>query len=50
MLQQFYRNYVVPNKPVIFTDLIQDWPAMKSWQDDAYLCSLVGEHMVRTEQ
>ena len=28
---EFIENYLKPQKPVVFTDLSKDWPAMKKW-------------------
>ncbi|KNC81708.1 hypothetical protein SARC_05980 [Sphaeroforma arctica JP610] len=38
----FLRDYVTPNVPVIITGLVDDWPAMRKWGDDDYLCDTIG--------
>jgi hypothetical protein len=30
-LEAFIRDYAIPNKPVIITDIVQNWPAYKNW-------------------
>eukprot|EP01027_Heterolobosea_sp_BB2_P017534 GEZU01024822.1.p1 GENE.GEZU01024822.1~~GEZU01024822.1.p1 ORF type:complete len:316 (+),score=87.76 GEZU01024822.1:57-1004(+) len=30
-LEEFTREYFIPNKPVILTDVMNDWPAMTEW-------------------
>jgi hypothetical protein len=32
--EEFIENYLIPKKPVIFTDLIKDWPARDKWTFD----------------
>ena len=39
---QFYKDYVNVNKPVIFTDLVDKWPALTKWTLD-YLIDSFGE-------
>ena len=29
--EEFIENYLKPKKPVVFTDLAKDWPAMTKW-------------------
>ncbi len=29
--EEFYNEYLKPGKPVVFTDLVKDWPATKKW-------------------
>jgi hypothetical protein len=30
-LEAFIRDYAIPNKPVIITDVVENWPAYKKW-------------------
>ena len=30
-LEQFQREYEIPNRPVILTDVVGKWPAMRKW-------------------
>lgn len=30
----FHRNWVCPNKPVVFTDAFEDWPALPRWNNE----------------
>ena len=30
-LQEFREKYEIPNKPVIITDIVKNWPAYKNW-------------------
>lgn len=32
--QEFIENYLKPKKPVVFTDLVKDWPALQKWTFD----------------
>lgn len=32
--EEFIENYLKPKKPVIFTDLVKDWPATEKWTFD----------------
>jgi hypothetical protein len=32
--EEFIENYLKPKKPVIFTDLVKDWPAVEKWTFD----------------
>jgi len=32
--EEFIENYLKPKKPVIFTDLVKDWPAAEKWTFD----------------
>ncbi len=34
--EEFTEHYLKPKKPVVFTDLAQDWPAMKKWTFDFF--------------
>lgn len=38
---EFIENYLKPKRPVVFTDLAKDWPAMQKWTFD-YLASKYG--------
>lgn len=40
-VEEFVAEYEEPNKPVIITDALQNWPAMKSWNRE-YLIDLAG--------
>ncbi len=33
----FLRDWVTPNKPVVFAGAVQHWPALRRWKDPAYL-------------
>ena len=30
-IDEFYRDYVYPNKPVVITGMVDDWPALELW-------------------
>lgn len=32
--EEFIENYLKPKKPVVFTDLVKDWPALDKWTFD----------------
>jgi len=42
---EFYRDYVATNKPVIITDAISHWPALKKWTN-SYLLSKIGDKLI----
>lgn len=48
-LENFLRNYFLPGVPVILTDSINHWPAMKNWSDIAYLQRVAGHRTVPVE-
>jgi histone arginine demethylase JMJD6 len=33
-LDRFYSQYDSPGKPVVITNAMEDWPAMKNWQPE----------------
>lgn len=43
--EDFRKEYFKPRKPVVISDLSQDWPALKKWNWD-YFISLVGHEKV----
>jgi Cupin-like domain len=43
--QSFLKTYKANNRPVIFENLCDEWPAKKKWTVD-YLCSVVGDKLV----
>jgi len=43
--EDFYRNYVKKQKPVVVEHLIEDWPAFSKWNFD-YIKKLAGEKTV----
>jgi len=42
---QFLRDFVLPNKPCVVTGLMDDWPAMRRWNDD-YMRERLGDKQV----
>ena len=44
----FYKNYVLPNKPVVISQAISEWKAISSWSVD-YFKSIAGETNIRVE-
>jgi len=44
----FYRDYVSKNKPVILTEMIDGWKALKKW-NHKYLKSKYGEELVSVD-
>lgn len=42
---EFLRDWVCPNKPVIFKKAVQHWPALKKWTSD-YLRLKIGDNRV----
>ncbi|KAJ9053880.1 hypothetical protein DSO57_1020050 [Entomophthora muscae] len=47
-LEDFIEEYEVPNRPVIITDVIENWPAFKTWTEEK-LTELYGEVKFRAE-
>jgi hypothetical protein len=47
-LNDFINEYAIPNKPVIITDIVDQWPAFTKW-DFKYLCELSPEKKYRAE-
>lgn len=43
--KEFINNYYKPQKPVVITNQIEDWPAFKKWNLN-YIRSLAGDKMV----
>ena len=43
--EEFIKNYVKPQKPVVIENLIEDWPAFEKWNLD-YIKQLAGEKVV----
>ncbi|KAL6075674.1 JmjC domain-containing protein 7 [Balamuthia mandrillaris] len=39
---EFYREYVAPNKPVIFTNSVDHWPALTRWSNE-YLAEVLAD-------
>jgi len=50
-LETFLVNYMLPNKPVILTNVIDNWPALgeHSWEDIEYLKEVAGPRTVPIE-
>lgn len=44
----FYNNYVLPNKPVVISEAINEWEALSSWSID-YFKSIAGKTDIRVE-
>eukprot|EP00743_Colponemidia_sp_Colp-15_P010542 GILK01011623.1.p1 GENE.GILK01011623.1~~GILK01011623.1.p1 ORF type:complete len:483 (-),score=71.96 GILK01011623.1:136-1479(-) len=36
-MEEFTREYLVPNKPVILTDVVTQWPAFKEWNEQTLI-------------
>jgi hypothetical protein len=47
-LEEFQRDYGIPNKPVIITDVVTKWPAINKWTIE-YLLSKYGNVTFRAE-
>ncbi|RIA98447.1 hypothetical protein C1645_685850 [Glomus cerebriforme] len=47
-LSEFIREYAIPNKPVIITDVVTEWPAFKKWNME-YLVEKYGDVIFRAE-
>ncbi len=45
----FLETYLIPGRPVIITNYIDDWPAIASWPNMEYWRSLAGLRMVPVE-
>lgn len=43
--KEFIENYLKPNKPVVVTEAMNDWPALKVWTPD-YLSQKLGKYEV----
>ena len=48
-LEDFLRDYFLSGVPVILTDSINHWPAIKNWNDIAYLQRVAGHRTVPVE-
>ena len=44
----FYKNYVLPNKPVIISKAVNEWKAFSTWSID-YFKSIAGDTNIRVE-
>jgi len=44
---QFHQRFVSRNKPLVLTDAIADWPALRRWSNE-YLLSRVGDEQARS--
>lgn len=34
-VEEFITEYFIPNKPVVLTDVVTEWPAYKNWNKEA---------------
>lgn len=46
---QFQRDHFLKSKPVLLTDCMQHWPAMKKWGQAGYLTTMAGNRTVPIE-
>ena len=46
--EDFARKYVIPRKPIVFRNVVKDWPAFKLWSDE-YLTEKYGDMELRLE-
>ncbi|GBC05241.1 hypothetical protein RclHR1_06120005 [Rhizophagus clarus] len=47
-LSEFIKEYAIPNKPVIITDVVTKWPASRKWNME-YLVEKYGDVLFRAE-
>jgi lysine-specific demethylase 8 len=47
-VDRFVRDYLLPQKPVVITGALDDWPALARWDED-YLRRTVGSRRLRVE-
>ncbi|CAJ0767392.1 1369_t:CDS:2, partial [Entrophospora sp. SA101] len=47
-MDEFINEYAIPNKPVIITDIVTNWPAFKKWSLE-YLVENFGDVKFRAE-
>lgn len=45
---EFYRDFVAPNRPCIFTSLINDWDGLSKWSNE-YLSNKIGKCQVTVD-
>ncbi len=45
---RFATRYVAANKPVIITDALSDWPAMRLWSSE-YIAEQAGDRLVTVD-
>ncbi|XP_063821044.1 bifunctional peptidase and arginyl-hydroxylase JMJD5 [Ostrinia nubilalis] len=48
-MENFYRNYILAEKPVILRNCINHWPALSKWRDQNYFIKLAGPRTVSIE-
>lgn len=48
-MEQFFKNYILAEKPAILDNCINHWPALKKWKDQNYLIKLAGLRTVAIE-
>lgn len=48
-LEDFLRDYFLPGIPLVLTDSIDHWPAMRNWNDITYLQKVAGHRTVPVE-
>lgn len=46
----FYRDYIAKNKPVVITEAMGDWPALKKWRMKNYLRSKLHQSSVTIDR
>lgn len=44
-LSEFRQEYEIPNKPVVITDVVTEWPAIGKWTDE-FLVQAFGAHKI----
>lgn len=48
-MENFFRDHILPEKPVVLDNCINHWPALTKWQDQNYFIKLAGLRTVSIE-
>ncbi|XP_041976051.1 bifunctional peptidase and arginyl-hydroxylase JMJD5 [Aricia agestis] len=48
-MESFYRDYILPDKPVILDNCMKHWPALQKWKDPNYFINVAGPRTVPIE-
>lgn len=48
-MENFYKNYILAEKPVVLSNCMNHWPALTKWKDQNYFIKLAGFRTVAVE-
>lgn len=48
-IAEFYKNYVRANRPVVISNMVDDWPALQLWSND-YFAQAYGDTLVTVQR